>query len=64
MRHDAVQEPPVVTDHNCAAGELQERILEGTQGLDVKVVGGLVKQQQVSAHLECQRQVEPVAFTT
>jgi len=59
-----VQEPPVVTDHDCATGELQKRVLEGTQGLDVEVVGGLVEQQQVASDLEGQRQVETVAFTT
>ena len=32
------------------------------QGLDVEVVGRLVEQQQVAAHLQGQRQVEPVAL--
>src|SRR5690606_17643272 len=36
---DAVQEPAVMADHEHVAGELQQRVLECTQGLDVEVVG-------------------------
>ena len=60
---DAVEEPPVVGGDHGAAGELQQRVLERLQGLDVQVVGGLVEQQHVAAHLQRQREVQPVALT-
>ena len=42
---DAVEEEAVVRDHHRAAGEVDERVLEGAQGLDVEVVGRLVQEQ-------------------
>jgi hypothetical protein len=62
VRGDPVEEPAVVGDDHGAAGELQQRVLERLQGLDVEVVGGLVEQQHVAALLERERQVEPVAL--
>src|SRR5690606_27948470 len=44
---DAVEEPAVVRDHEHAAGELQEGILQRAQRLDVEVVGRLVEKQHV-----------------
>src|SRR6478609_6364824 len=61
---DAVEEPPVVGGDHGAAREVEERVLQGLQGLDVEVVGGLVEQQQVAAHLQREREVETVALTT
>ena len=46
------------------AGELEERVFQGAECFDVEVVRRLVKQQQVSALFERQRQVETVALTT
>src|SRR5690606_15792837 len=63
VRRDAVEEPPVVGDDDGAAGELEQRVLERLQGLDVEVVGGLVEEQQVAALLEREREVETVALT-
>ena len=60
VRRDPVEEPAVVADHHGAARELQQRVLQRAERLDVEVVGGLVEQQQVAALLEGQRQVEPV----
>ncbi len=53
-----------MADHDGAAGEVQQRVLQRAEGLDVEVVGRLVEQQQVAALLEGQREVEPVALTT
>ena len=36
-------------DHHGAAGEVEERVLERAQRVDVEVVGRLVEQQQVAA---------------
>ena len=60
----AVQEPTIVRDDHCTAGEFQQRIFQGCEGLNVQVVGGLVEQQQVTALLEGQRQVQTVTLTT
>src|SRR4051812_2166061 len=62
-RH-AVQEPPVVRDHDGATGELLQRVLHRTEGLDVQVVRRFVQQDQVAALLEGHRQVQPVALAT
>ena len=48
---DAIQEPPVVADHDGAAGEAQQGLLESSERVDVEVVRGLVEQQQVAAAL-------------
>ena len=50
-------------DDHRAARELEQRVLEGGQGLHVEVVGGLVEEQQVAALLEGQGQVQAVALT-
>ncbi len=50
-------------DDHRAAGELQQRVLQGPQRLHVQVVGGLVQEDEVAPLLEGQRQVQPVALT-
>src|SRR6478672_113980 len=55
-----VEEPPVVRGDHGAAGELQQRVLQRLERLDVQVVGRLVEQQHVAAQLEGQREVQPV----
>ena len=47
VRGDPIQEPPVVADDDGATGKVEQRLFEGTQRVDVEVVGGLVEQQQV-----------------
>src|SRR5271156_5090634 len=37
-RGDAVEEPPIVGDDDSAAGEVEERLLECTQRVDVQIV--------------------------
>ena len=61
---DAVQEPAVVRDDHGAAGEVLDTFLQGADGVDVHVVGGLVEQEHVSLVLEGQGQVEAVALTS
>ena len=62
VRRHPVEEPPVVRDDDGAAGEVEQRVLERAERLDVQVVGRLVEEQQVAALLEGERQVEPVAL--
>src|SRR5207249_909067 len=57
---DAVEEPAVVTDDDGAAREIDERILERAQRVDVEVVGGLVEEEEVPAAAQELRQVEAV----
>ena len=64
MGGHAIEEPAVVGDDHGATGELQQGVLQGAQGLDVEVVGGLVQEDEVTALLEGQGQVEAVALTT
>ena len=53
-----------MADDDGAAGEAEQRVLEGSEGFDVEVVGRFVEQQQVAALLEGEGEVEAVAFTT
>ncbi len=62
VRGHTVEEPTVVGDHHGAAREGEQRVFEGFQGFDVKIVGRLVEQQQVAALLQGQCQVQTVAF--
>src|SRR5688572_8233745 len=59
---DAVEEPAVVRDHQHAAGELEQRLLQRAQGLDVEVVGRLVEQQDVRPRHQHARQMQPAAL--
>jgi hypothetical protein len=52
VRRDAVEKPAIVGDDHRATGELEQRLFERTQRLDVEIVGGLVEQDQIAAGLE------------
>src|SRR6185312_6798385 len=56
--------PPVVADDDGAAGETEQRLLQGPEGIDVEIVGGLVQEQQVASALQQLGQVEPVPLAT
>ena len=57
---DAIEEPPVVADDHSAARELEERILEGSQGVDVEIVRRLVEQQDIAPLGQHLRQLDSV----
>lgn len=60
----AVQEPTVVGNDHCTAREVLECIFQGAQSFHVEVVCRLIEEDQVSALLQGQREVEAVALTT
>src|SRR5258707_11322887 len=60
VRRDAIEKPAIVADDDGAAREVEERLLERAQRVDVEVVGRLVEEQQVAAFLEQLRQVNAV----
>ncbi len=62
MRGNAVEEPAVVADDHGAAGEIEQRVLERAQRVDVQVVGRLVEQQQVAARAQQFGEMQAVAF--
>src|SRR5829696_4080117 len=64
VRRHAVEEPAVVADHHGAARKLLQSTLEAAQRLDVEVVGRLVEEQQVTALLQGQGEVEAVPLPT
>ena len=64
MRGNAVKEPAVVRDHHRAAGKIQQCFFQCAQGFHVKVIGGFVQQQDITAALQEFCQVHPVAFAT
>src|SRR3954462_15077227 len=61
VRGHAVEEPAVVGDDHRAAGEVEQRLLERAQGVDVEVVGRLVEQEDVPALAQQLHQVHAVA---
>src|SRR5690242_19663014 len=62
VRRDPVEEPAVVADDHGAAGEVEQRLLERAERVDVEVVGGLVEQEDVAAAAEQLGEVEAVAL--
>src|SRR5207249_4296593 len=58
----AVEEPAVVADHDRAAREVEQAVLEGTQRVHVEIVAGLVEEQHVAAALEHLGQVQAIAL--
>src|SRR4051812_1219 len=60
---DAIEEPAVVADDDGAAGEVEQRLFERAQGVDVEVVGRFVEEQQVGAPLEQLGEVHAIALT-
>ena len=61
---NTVEEPTVVRYNDGTSGEVFQTFFEGTQRVDIDVVGRLVEEQHVALLLECHSQVEPVALTT
>src|SRR5574337_2096064 len=59
---DAVEKEAVVADDDRAAGEVEQRLLERAQSVDVEVVGRLVEQKQVRPAPQQLRQVHAVAL--
>ena len=49
-------------DHDGAAGEVEQRLLERAQRVDVEVVRRLVEEQDVAAALQQLREVDAVAL--
>src|SRR6267378_6801836 len=49
VRRDAVQKPAIVRDDNGASREIDQRLFERAQRVDVEIVRGFVEQQQVAA---------------
>src|SRR3984957_18033603 len=59
---DAVQKEAVVAYDDGAAGEVEQRLFERAQRVDVEVVGRLVEQEQVRAALQHLGEMNAVAF--
>src|SRR5262249_3351124 len=62
VRRDAIEEPAVVADDDRAAGEVEQRLLERAERVDVEIVGRLVEQQEVAPLLQELRQVDAIAL--
>src|SRR5438445_9776293 len=61
---DAVEEPAVVADDDHTAREVEERLLQRAQSVDVEIVRRLVEQQHVRARLQQLREMDAVAIPT
>ena len=49
---DSVEEPPVMANDDGATRKFEQRFFERAQSIHIEVIGGLVKQQDVSAFFE------------
>src|SRR5450631_1655300 len=63
VRRDAIEEPAIVADHDRAAREPLEAVLERAQRVDVEVVRRLVEQEEIAGALDHLREVDAVALT-
>src|SRR5262245_46895570 len=59
---DPIQKPAIVTDDDGTSREVEQRLFQRPQRVDVEVVGWLVQQQQVAAAAQQLRQVDAIAF--
>src|SRR5207253_1278570 len=62
MRRDAVQEPAVVADDDGTAAEGEEGVFQGTECVDVEIVGRLVQKEQIASFAQELGQVDTVAL--
>src|SRR5688572_2331048 len=62
MGRDTVEKPAVVRDHEHAARELEQRVFERAQRLDVEIVRRFVEQQHVAAGDQRFGEVQPPAL--
>ena len=63
VRRDPVEEPAIMADHDRAAREVEQRLLERAQRVDVEVVRRLVEQEHVAAAAEqlCEMDAVPLS---
>ena len=64
MGGDSVQEPAVVADHHGASAEVLQSLLQGTQRVDIQIIGRFVQQYYIGAVFEYLGQVYPIELTT
>src|SRR5439155_25855833 len=64
VRGDAIEKPSIVTDHDHAPREIEQRFLQGSQGVNVQVVGELVQQKEVAPALEQLGKLDTVSHTS
>src|SRR6185312_13413507 len=62
VRGDTVEKPAIMRDHDRAAREGYQRILEGAQRFDVQIIGGFVEQQHIATRLQHLREMHAIAF--
>src|SRR5438034_3000000 len=62
VRRDAVEEPSIVADHHDASCEIEDRLLERAECVDVEVVRWLGEQEDVPARAQELREMHAVAL--
>ena len=62
MGCDSVKEPPVMADDNGAAGKILKSLFKRPQGVDIEIIGWLIKKQDVRLLLEDAGEVDPVSL--
>ena len=62
MGTDPIQKEAIMADHHGAAREIDNRFFQGSHGIDIKVIGRFIEQNEVAAPFQQLGQVNAVAF--
>ena len=64
MSSHTVEEPTVVRNDDGTSGKIFQAFFEGTEGIDIDIVGGLIEQQDIGFRFQRKRKVHTISFTT
>ncbi len=64
MSCNSIEEVTVVTDDDSTSCKPEDSLFQCSQSVYIKIVGGLVKKEQVSILLECESKLEAVALSS
>src|SRR5210317_1009267 len=64
MGRNAIEKPAIMADHHGAAAKVFESFLEGTQGVDIEIVGRFVEQQNIRLLAHDFGQMHAIALAT
>lgn len=64
MSCNTVEEPTVVTDNYSTTCKIFETLFKSTQGIDIDIVGRLIKEEHIALFLKSHCEMKPIPFTT
>ena len=64
MGCDAIEEEAIMRDNNCATRKIHQSLFKRAQCIDIKIIGWLVKQQNIGTALKHFSKMHAITFTT